>query len=78
MTQEPTKKYPGTMELLGRTFVVGSNFAAMVVAGGLLGWGVDYFAKSGPWGIVTGLGVGLVTGLVRFIKDAKAVERGVK
>lgn len=60
------------MAQLGRMFAIGTTFVSMVIAGGLLGWGVDYIAKTKPWALLVGLLVGLVAGMVRFIKDAKA------
>lgn len=62
------------MMALGKAWAIGFSFAAAVIAGGLLGWGVDYFANSGPWGLLAGLGLGLVAGMVRFVREAKGVE----
>lgn len=64
-----------SLELLGRVWAVGFGFGMSVIAGGLIGFGVDYFAKTRPTGLLIGLGLGLVTGMIRFVRDARALER---
>lgn len=77
MTLNTPKQAPRntSLELLGRVWAVGFGFGMSVIAGGLLGFGVDYFAKTRPTGLLIGLGLGLVTGMIRFVRDARALER---
>lgn len=44
------------------------DFASACAVGVLLGYGVDQYAETSPWGIVSGLGVGLVTGVYLMFK----------
>lgn len=68
----PSPKYEKAgMDVLGKVWAIGFSFGMSVIAGGVLGWGVDYFAKTKPWGLLAGLGLGLVAGMVRFVKEAK-------
>lgn len=72
------RKPPGTTSTyasMSRAWAIAFSFAASVMAAGLIGWVVDYFAQTSPVGLLVGLGLGLVTGMVRFIREAKAAER---
>lgn len=68
-------KPPSPYASMSRAWAIAFSFAASVMAAGLIGWVIDYFAKSSPVGLLIGLGLGLVTGMVRFIREAKAAER---
>lgn len=49
------------------------DFASACAVGVLLGYGVDRYTGSSPWGIVGGLGVGVVTGVYLMFK-AEAMQ----
>lgn len=53
---------------LGIALAIGIDFLATAVAGGALGWAVDYFARSSPVGLVVGLLLGFLVGTVRLIR----------
>ncbi len=53
----------------------GGEFGAAVLVGALLGYGVDYFLHSAPWGLVIGLGLGFVTGVVNVVRTAQSFNR---
>lgn len=38
------------------------DFASACAVGGLLGYGVDYWLGTTPWGIVSGIVIGTITG----------------
>ena len=58
---------------------MGFELASHVVAGGLLGWLVDWLAGTQPTGVVVGLVLGVLTGMVMFIRGArKAAQAAVK
>ncbi|MEX2217177.1 MAG: AtpZ/AtpI family protein [Phycisphaerales bacterium] len=59
-----------------RAWGVGLNFGAMVIAGGVLGWLVDWLG-SAPWGLLVGLLTGLVVGFTRFVREALAANRSM-
>ncbi|PHQ79878.1 MAG: hypothetical protein COB69_07070 [Phycisphaera sp.] len=54
---------------------IGTEFAIVVVGGGLLGWVIDKVAGTEPWGILIGFGFGLVYGFIRFVKEAQALNK---
>ncbi|MCB1784322.1 MAG: AtpZ/AtpI family protein [Alphaproteobacteria bacterium] len=43
----------------------GSEFLALVISGGLLGFGIDYFFHTTPWGIIFMLVMGFVAAVYR-------------
>lgn len=65
----------GSMEALIRMGAVSLNFVYSAAALTLLGWGVDYFAGTGPVGLLVGAGLGVVYGGYRFIREAGAMNR---
>ena len=54
---------------------VGFEFLAAIGVCALAGWGLDKWLKTGPWGLLGGIGLGLVVGMARFIRDGLAANR---
>jgi F0F1-type ATP synthase assembly protein I len=54
---------------------IGGEFASNVVAGLLIGWGIDWYFECRPWGIVGGAAAGLAVGTLQFIRQAVALNR---
>jgi F0F1-type ATP synthase assembly protein I len=54
---------------------VGWEFSSQVLAGVLLGWGIDWFFETKPWGIVGGAAAGLSVGTLQFIRNAVKLNR---
>lgn len=54
---------------------VGLDFGYMVAAGALLGFGVDAFFGTKPWGILVGSLIGLAGGFTQFIRQALKLNR---
>lgn len=54
---------------------LGMELAGAVIGMGLLGWGVDYFFGTEPWGLTIGAVVGLLGGGYNFVKRARALQR---
>ncbi len=48
------------------------TFIATILGFGAIGWGVDYFLGTSPWGITVGLGLGFVGATWRLVRDASA------
>lgn len=49
---------------LGQAVRIGTELLAALIVGGGLGWVVDeYVLGSGPWGLVSGLILGVVAGI---------------
>jgi ATP synthase protein I len=53
----------------------GGEFGAAILVGALLGYGVDYFIHTSPWGLVIGLGFGFVAGVWNVVRTAQAYSR---
>jgi F0F1-type ATP synthase assembly protein I len=67
-----------TMGQLGRVMAIGTNFAAIVGAGCLLGWLLDRWLKSSPTCLLIGLAVGLIGGGYGFVREARKAATGWK
>lgn len=65
---------PTSLQLLGQVWAISFAFVASAGAGALLGWGMDALFHSKPIGILVGVGVGIVAGGIRFVRDAKRAE----
>jgi len=48
-----------------------SEFSAAIIAGAFLGYLVDKFAGSGPWGLLIGLIFGFGAGVMNIVRAAK-------
>lgn len=48
-----------------------SEFSAAVLVGAALGWALDYFAKTGPWGLLVGLALGFCAGVMNVVRAAR-------
>lgn len=65
----------GAMDALVRMGAVSLNFVYSVAGLALLGWGIDYLAKTFPTFLLIGAGLGLVVGAYRFVREATAMNR---
>lgn len=54
---------------------IGTDFAATVAAGGVVGYLIDRWRASHPWGLLVGLILGILVAFVRFTRDALALTR---
>ena len=67
---------------LWRLSAMGFTFVSMIIAGGLLGWGLSWVlgqATNERTFIVTGAVLGIIVGMVDFIRDAlKAIREDGK
>lgn len=56
-----------------------SEFASAILVGGLFGYGIDYWLKSLPIGLIVGIGFGFAAGTMNIIRVAKSYnENGPK
>ena len=53
----------------------GGEFGAAIIVGALLGYGIDYFVHTSPWGLVIGVGLGFVAGVVNVVRVAQSYSR---
>jgi ATP synthase protein I len=62
---------------LAKALRLSSEFVAGVVLGGLIGWVIDHFAGSSPWGLIVFLLLGFGAGTLNAMRAAGLVaERG--
>jgi ATP synthase protein I len=59
---------------MGQAFRLSAEFVAGVVAGGVIGWLVDYFAGSSPWGLIVCLILGFCAGMLNLMRAAGLVK----
>jgi F0F1-type ATP synthase assembly protein I len=74
----PTKPVPtADVPAEGRAWAVATGAVFSIAAGGVLGYALQrwVFPGAAPWLILGGLGVGLVVGMIRFVKDAMAMNK---
>lgn len=48
-----------------------SEFSAATMVGAFLGYGIDHFAKTAPWGLLIGLGLGFCAGVRTIVLSAQ-------
>jgi ATP synthase protein I len=54
---------------------IGFNFAAAVAGFLFVGYAVDFYYGTGPWGVLIGTFLGLVGGMYNMIRQAIAASR---
>jgi len=47
---------------------MGIEFTGAVLVSAFIGWGVDHFAGTSPWGLIVGFVLGFCTGVYSLIK----------
>ena len=57
-----------------RLSTLGLNFALSIFVGLFLGWGINKLFHWGPWVIIAGMLLGIVTSYVVLIEDLKALN----
>jgi F0F1-type ATP synthase assembly protein I len=54
---------------------IGFDLTAAVGVGALLGWWIDRRFETGPWGVLICSTIGIVGGLLNFVRAAQAAAR---
>lgn len=60
---------------MGRASLMGLHFVSGAIVGGGMGYGVDAFFGTGPWGFLAGLVFGLAAGFRNMWEDAKKLMK---
>ena len=63
---------------LGRAFRMSTEFVAGVIAGGGLGWLLDRWLGTSPWGLIVFLMLGFAAGTFNVVRAAGAGQVGPK
>jgi len=71
---EPRSRQTSDSSALGQAFRFSAEFVAGVVAGGVIGWFVDYFAGTSPWGLIVCLILGFGAGMLNLLRAAGMVK----
>jgi ATP synthase protein I len=58
-----------------KLFRFSADFVSGVIAGALIGWVVDRFAGTRPWGFIIFLLLGFATGIYNLVKSAQRAQR---
>lgn len=65
----------GGSEKLGRSIRLPAEFASGVIAGFLIGWGIDSFFDFSPWGIVVFTLLGFLAGILNLLRASGHIGR---
>lgn len=60
---------------LARGFQLSSEFVAGILVGGFVGWAIDRFAGSSPWGLIVFLLLGFAAGTLNVMRSAGVVAQ---
>jgi ATP synthase protein I len=55
---------------------VSAEFAAGVIAGAAIGWGVDKLFKTSPWGLIVFVILGFAAGVLTVLRSVGVVKPG--
>jgi ATP synthase protein I len=69
---EPQAQKPG----YAMAMRLGADFVAGVVVGAALGWGIDRFFGTAPWGLIIFLMLGFAAGVLTVMRSAGLVKPG--
>lgn len=58
-----------------KLFRFSADFVSGVLAGALIGWVLDRFAGTRPWGFIIFLLLGFATGIYNLVKSAQRAQR---
>ncbi|MBM6592646.1 AtpZ/AtpI family protein [Microvirga pudoricolor] len=59
---------------LGQALRLSAEFVSGVVAGGIVGWLVDYLLGSSPWGLIVCIILGFCAGMLNLMRAAGMVK----
>ena len=65
----------GGSEKLGRSIRLPAEFASGVIAGFMIGWGIDSFFSVSPWGIIVFTLLGFFAGILNLLRATGHIHR---
>jgi F0F1-type ATP synthase assembly protein I len=66
---------PASIVRFARYGAVAFEFSGTIASGAFIGWGIDRWLGSAPYGVVGGILVGVVGGFTRLIQTVLQFER---
>lgn len=74
--QDPAEKAKSSpIAGLATGWALALDFVGTIIASWLIGFGIDWWQKTNPWGTLIGLGVGFAYAIVRILKQTQEAER---
>lgn len=70
-----TRESPSGLAGVGKGWAMALDFVGSIIAAWLIGFLIDRWQKTAPWGSLIGLGVGFAYAIYRILKQTKAEER---
>lgn len=64
----------GSLMDTGKAWGVALNFVATIIAGLAVGWLLDWWLNTRPWGVLGGLGIGFVLAFVQIVRNTLKTE----
>lgn len=64
----------GSTSSYGVAFRLASEFVAAVLVGAAIGWGLDRFVGTSPWGLIAFLLLGFVAGVVNVMRESQRMS----
>jgi ATP synthase protein I len=61
---------------MARGFQLSSELIAGVVVGALIGWAIDHWLPTSPWGLIVFVLAGFVAGVVNVVRSAGVAPDG--
>jgi ATP synthase protein I len=61
----------------GFAFMIATDLVGGVIGGALLGWGIDTWLDTGPWGLITMFFVGAAAGMWNAYRTARGHEEAM-
>ena len=72
----PRGDVPGTgVSPLGQAMRLSSEFMAGIIVGGGIGWTIDYFAGTKPWGLMVFLVLGFASGIYNVMRTSGFIAK---
>ena len=62
---------------MGRAFRFAAEFVAAIIAGGLIGYGIDWLAGTTPWAMIVLLLLGFAAGVLNVMRAAAEMNSAV-
>lgn len=73
-TTESPSRSKSDSTALGQAFRLSAEFVSGVVAGGIVGWLVDYLFGISPWGLIVCIILGFCAGMLNLLRAAGLVK----
>ena len=70
----PPDRSASNTTAVGQAFRLSAEFVSGVIAGGIIGWLVDRFAGTSPWGLIVCVILGFCAGMLNLLRSSGALK----